>query len=94
MRIMRLVSWPGLTAGLLLIGLTAAAAQGSPEVRQACTADAMRVCSDFIPDVPKITRCMIAKHAELSKECRVAMANEHRRYHHHYYRRHRVAQPG
>jgi hypothetical protein len=87
LRTMRLVCGPVLPVGLLLIGIGAlgisgAAAQGSPEARQACTPDAMRLCSDFIPDVPKITRCMIAKRAQLSRECRVAMANQHRAYRH------------
>lgn len=73
-----------LPAGLLLIGLHAAAAQGTPEERQACTPDAMRLCSEFVPDVPKITKCMTAKHAQLSKECRLAIA--HARHHRHHYR--------
>jgi hypothetical protein len=99
LRTMRFVSWPALSAGLLLIGMSAAgiggaAAQGSPEARQACTPDAMRLCSDFIPDVPKITKCMIAKRAQLSKECRVAMANQHRYFHHRAYRRHHAPQQG
>ncbi len=87
MRNSRIVSWPVLSVGLLLIGLHTAAAQGSPEARQACTPDAMRLCSDFIPDVPKITKCMMSKYGQLSRECRVAMANEHRRYRHVYRRR-------
>lgn len=84
MRIVRFLCRSALPAALLLVGLHAAAAQGTPEERQACTPDAMRLCSDFIPDVPKITKCMIAKHAQLSKECRLAMANAHR---HRAYRR-------
>jgi hypothetical protein len=76
-----------LPAGLLLIGLHAAAAQGTPEERQACTPDAMRLCSDFIPDVPKITKCMTAKRAQLSKECLLAIAHARRQYHRHYHRR-------
>ena len=87
MRIVRFLSRSALPAGLLLIGLHAAAAQGTPEARQACTPDAMRLCSDFIPDVPKITKCMIAKRTQLSKECRVAMAHQHRYYRHRDYRR-------
>jgi len=78
-----------LPAGLLLIGLHAAAAQGTPEERHACTPDAMRLCSDFIPDVPKITKCMIAERAQLSKECRMAMAHRHHQYQHRAYRHHR-----
>ena len=96
MRIVRFLSRSALPAGLLLIGLHAAAAQGTPEERQACTPDAMRLCSDVIPDVPKITKCMIAKRPQLSKECRVAMAHQHRLYQHRAYRRpvyrHRAAQ--
>ena len=34
----------------------------------------MRLCSEFIPDRAKVTACMKAKHAQISKECRVAMA--------------------
>ena len=34
-----------------MLGLgSGAAAQGTPEARQACTPDAMRLCSDFISD--------------------------------------------
>jgi len=67
----------------LLSGLAAANAQNAPgsnvddAVRQACTPDAMRLCSDFIPDVAKITVCMKQKHRELSKECTTAMAASH-----------------
>ena len=75
-----------LPAGLLLIGLHAAAAQGTPEERQACTPDAMRLCSEFVPDVPKITKCMTAKHAQLSKECRLAIAHARHRRHHYRHR--------
>ena len=92
MRIMRFVSRSLLPAGLLLLGLRAAAAQASDEARQACTPDAMRLCSDFIPDVPKITKCMMHKYRLLSQECRVAMANEHRAHHHRTYRRVRSSQ--
>jgi hypothetical protein len=62
------------------VGITGAAAQASDEARQACTGDAMRLCSDFIPDVPKITACMMRKRGQLSPECRLAMAHEHMRY--------------
>lgn len=84
LRIMRFVCWPALPTVLLLIGLGAAAAQGTPEARQACAPDAMRLCSDFIPDVPKITKCMIAKHSELSEPCRLAMGHKHKARRHRY----------
>lgn len=91
MPIMRFICWLGLSAAALLLGLSGAGAQGSPEARQACTQDAMQYCSDFIPDVPKVTSCMIAKRAQLSEPCRIAMANEHRAQHHrgHHRRGHR-----
>jgi hypothetical protein len=50
--------------------------QVSQSARQACTPDAMRLCSDYIPDVGKITACMRAKSAQLSEPCRAAMNSE------------------
>ena len=70
LRIMHCVCGPALPAALLLIGMsvmgiTDAAAQGSPEARQACTPDAMRLCSEFTSDVSQTTKCMMAKRAQL-----------------------------
>jgi len=81
MRTLRLVCWLALPVGALLLGLNEAGAQGSPATREACTQDAMQFCSEFIPDVPKVTRCMIAKRPQLSAPCRAAMADEHRALH-------------
>jgi hypothetical protein len=83
---------------LLFCSLHQAGAQGAPgtgpvNVEQACTPDAMRLCSEFVPDRVKITACMKAKHAQISKECRVAMAGGGagggggRRVHHYYHHR-------
>lgn len=77
LRTMRLVCWLVLPVVALLAVLNPAAAQGSDEARQACTPDAMRLCSEFVPDVPKITACMKAKHAQLSAACRLAMSHGH-----------------
>jgi len=55
------------------------AAQVAQETREACTPDAMRLCSDYIPDVPKITSCMHARFTEVSSPCRAAMIREHYR---------------
>jgi hypothetical protein len=38
---------------------------------QACTGDAFRLCSADIPDVDRITACMIRNKAQLSPPCRV-----------------------
>jgi hypothetical protein len=82
---------------LLFCSLNQASAQGAPstipvDVEQACTPDAMRLCSEFVPDRAKITACMKAKHAQISKECRVAMAGGGggggRRVHHYYHHHH------
>jgi hypothetical protein len=42
----------------------------TPEEQQACQPDAFRLCSSEIPDVDRITACMIAKKSQLSPECR------------------------
>jgi hypothetical protein len=95
MRIVRFFCLLLLLAGAFAYRVDGAAAQGSDAARQACTPDAMRLCSDVIPDVPKVVACMRAKRALLSQACRVAMAGvgggghaSHEARHHHYYRRH------
>jgi hypothetical protein len=42
----------------------------TPEEEQACTPDAMRICGAYIPDVDRITACMIQNKSQLSPECR------------------------
>jgi hypothetical protein len=42
----------------------------SPEEQQACQPDAMRLCSAFIPDIDRITACMVENKSQLSPECR------------------------
>ncbi len=42
----------------------------SPEGRALCTGDAYRLCSSEIPNISKITSCMLAKKAQLSAPCR------------------------
>lgn len=45
----------------------------SAEAQQMCTGDAFRLCSDEIPNIPKITACMFKKRASLSTGCRAVM---------------------
>jgi hypothetical protein len=72
---MRLALRLALPVGALLIGLQAAAAQDRmAEARQACTPDAMRLCSEFVPDANRVRACMMSKRSQLSQPCRVAMA--------------------
>jgi hypothetical protein len=43
----------------------------TPEQQQACSGDAFRLCGPEIPDVDRITACMIRNKAQLSPGCRV-----------------------
>ena len=67
-------------AGLVLAFAVSIATLGSTssfafssEAQQMCTGDAFRLCSSEIPNIPKITACMIKHRAELSSGCRVVM---------------------
>jgi len=50
--------------------LPVAALAYTPEQQQACTGDAFRLCSSEIPDVDRVTACMIRNKTQLSPECR------------------------
>src|SRR3954451_19685901 len=54
----------------MLAMLTTASQAYSPEQEQMCTGDAMRLCSEAIPDVERVTACMIQKRAMLSDGCK------------------------
>jgi hypothetical protein len=43
------------------------------EAQQMCTGDAFRLCSAEIPNIPKITACMVKHRSELSAGCRAVM---------------------
>ncbi len=43
----------------------------TPEQQQACSDDAFRLCSADIPDVDRVTACMIRKQDQLTPGCRV-----------------------
>jgi hypothetical protein len=87
---------------VILVGAAGAAGAQSPEIQQACTPDAMRLCGQFIPDRERVTACMKAHHREWSEACRLATSGgrrvargrvyRHHGYHHpehHHYRHHR-----
>lgn len=66
----RLAPGVGLAA-VLFVSLTSVSAFAyTPEQQQACTPDAMRLCSAYIPDVDRITACMVQRRSQLSPECR------------------------
>jgi hypothetical protein len=48
----------------------------TPEQEQACSGDAMRICGAFVPDVDRITVCMIQNKSQLSPGCRVFFRSE------------------
>ncbi|MGY4628562.1 hypothetical protein [Bradyrhizobium sp. USDA 4486] len=45
----------------------------SSEAQQMCTGDAFRLCSAEIPNIPKITACMMKHRSDLSAGCRAVM---------------------
>ena len=54
------------------VSMSPAASQGyTPEQQQACSGDAMRLCGAYVPDVDRITVCMIQNKSQLSPGCRV-----------------------
>jgi hypothetical protein len=60
-----------IAATALVLGtLTSGAYAYTPEQQQMCSGDAMRLCGEYIPDVDRITACMIQKQSQLSDGCR------------------------
>ena len=45
----------------------------SAEAQQMCTGDAFRLCSSEIPNIPRITACMMKHRTDLSTGCRTVM---------------------
>jgi hypothetical protein len=76
----QVASFPFAAIAALALGFAAApaAAQGTPEQRQACQPDAMRLCSEFVPDVDRITACMIKNRIRLSPVCRAVFTTPHK----------------
>lgn len=60
----------GVAAALLLVMLPSAGHAYTAEEQQACQPDAFRLCGPEIPDVDRVTACMIAKRSQLSPQCR------------------------
>ena len=59
-------------AATLSVAALPAAGQGyTPEEQQACSDDAFRLCSAEIPDVDRVTVCMVRNRSQLSRGCRV-----------------------
>jgi hypothetical protein len=60
-----------LAAALPVLMGPAASRAYTPEQQQACSGDAMRLCGAYVPDVDRITVCMIENKSQLSPGCRV-----------------------
>ena len=66
-----------LFAASLVVSIGPAAAQSyTAEQQQACTGDAFRLCSSDIPDVDRITACMIRNKSQLSPPCRAQFRSD------------------
>ena len=59
-----------IATGFALAALGTGAHAYTAEQQQICTGDAMRLCSSEIPDVDRVTACMVQKRAQLSDGCK------------------------
>ena len=60
-------------AAVVALGSAAAFAQesrGTPEQRAACTPDAFRLCSAYIPDPSGVEACLRLRKSDLSEGCK------------------------
>ena len=58
-------------AAALSVSMWPAASEAyTPEAQQACSGDAFRLCSAEIPDVDRVTVCMIRNKSQLTPGCR------------------------
>lgn len=66
-----------LIATTLALGMLTSVSQAyTQEQQQLCTGDAMRLCGDAIPDVDRVTACMVQKRASLSDGCKAVFRYE------------------
>ena len=69
-------------ATLAALAISASALATSPslaftqEAQQMCSGDAMRLCSAEVPDIPRITACMVRNKSQVSPGCRAVMDKE------------------
>lgn len=60
-----------LASALSVAMLPTASEAYTPEQQQACSDDAFRLCGPEIPDVDRVTACMVRRKEQLSPGCRV-----------------------
>jgi hypothetical protein len=62
-----------LVATAMTFAMVSAANAYTAEDEAMCTNDAFRVCSSEIPDVQRVTACMVRNKSQLSAGCRAVM---------------------
>jgi len=67
----RLERLAGVVLTLVVGAWPAAGWSYTMEQQQACMGDAFRLCSSEIPDVSRVTACMVRRQTELSSGCRI-----------------------
>lgn len=59
--------------GMMVVAMPGVALASGPSLQDrqqaACYDDVMRLCSDAVPDVDRVTACMKTKRAEVSAPC-------------------------
>jgi hypothetical protein len=66
-----------LIATTLALGMLTTVSQAyTQEQQQMCTGDAMRLCGAEIPDVDRVTACMVRQRASLSDGCKAVFRYE------------------
>lgn len=67
---------------VVAVGISAMALSASPtlafdpDAQQMCAGDAMRLCGNEIPNIPRIIACMHRQRAQVSPGCRAVMDRE------------------
>jgi hypothetical protein len=72
-------TWSGTIAAAMMLALSggaAVASKGTPEQREACTPDALRLCGQFIPDEDRIETCLRDAGPRLSPACYIVFHPE------------------
>ena len=64
------LGWGVALAALVVAALPRTGHAYTAEEQQACQPDAFRLCGSEIPNIDRVTACMVAKRAQLSPECK------------------------
>ena len=56
-------------SSIAMVPTTSFAWKATPAQRAACTGDALRLCTSYIPDEESVARCIASKKSQLSPGC-------------------------